>query len=107
MILLKMLNLVDLQMFGEEPYVPEDINPKTPGQLFESPLTLKVTLLFKTPIQTLSELKLKFQKNTLFPQKWLLGHNPSITMPKFSLQSEKRPLSFKYMYNITGHWHDK
>ncbi len=90
-------------MIIEEPYVPEDINPKTPGQLFELPLGLKLTLLFRTPGQMLSELKLKIRKNTLFPQKWLLGHNPSITVPKLSLQSEKHPLSFKYMYNITGH----
>ena len=98
-----MTKLVDLQLFFEEPSVPEDINPKTPGQFLESPFALKVTVLFKAPAQALSELKLKVLKNTLFSQKWLLGHNPSITVPKFQLQSEKHFLSFKYMYNITGH----
>ena len=90
-----MQNLVDLQLFFEEPYFTEAINPKTLGQFFESPFALKVTVLFKTPAETLSELKLKVHKNTLFSQKWLLGHNPSITVPKFQLQSEKHLLSFK------------
>ncbi len=102
-----MPNLVDLQMFIGEPYVTEGINQKTLGQFLESPLALKVTVLFKTPAQMLLELKLKLRKNTLFPQKWLFGQNPSITRPKFQLQSEKHFLSFTYMYNITGHWHDK
>ncbi len=100
--LTKMQNLVDLQMIIEESYVTGGINKKTLGQFFESPLALKVTVLFKTPAQMLSELKLKVRKNTLFPQKWLLGHNPSIARPKFQLQSEKHSLSFTYMYNITG-----
>ncbi len=95
MILTKMQNLVDLQLFFEEPYVTETINPKTLGQFLESLFALKVTVLFKTPAQTLSELKLKVPKNTLFSQKLLLGHNPSITVPKFQLQSEKHFLSFK------------
>ncbi len=82
MILIKMQNLVDLQMFIEEPYISEAINPKTLGQFLESPFALKVTVLFETPAQPLSELKLKVRKNTLFPPKWLLGHNCSITMPK-------------------------
>ena len=103
MIQRKMQNLDDLQMFIEEPYITEAINPKTPGQFLELHLKLKVTILFKDFAQTLSALKLKVKKNTLFPQKWLLGHNPSITMPNFLLQSEKHLLSFKYMYNITGH----
>ena len=77
-----MQNLVDLQMFVEEPYVSEDTNPKTLGQLFESPFALKVTALFETPAQPLSELKLKVRKNTLFPPKWLLSHNSSFTMSK-------------------------
>ena len=83
MILTKMLNLVDLQLFIEEPYVTEGINSKTPGQFLESPFALKITVLFETPAQSLSQLKSKVRKNTLFPQKWLPGHNPSITVPKF------------------------
>ena len=83
MILTKMQNLGDLQMFIVEPYITGVINPKTLGQLLESHFALKVTVLFKAPAQMLSELKLKVRKNTLFPQKWLLGHNPSITMPNF------------------------
>ncbi len=46
-ILNKMLNLVDLQLLIEEPYVTEDINPKTLGQFLESYPVLKVTILFK------------------------------------------------------------
>ena len=83
MIETKIPNLDDLQMFIEEPYITEAINPKTPDQFLESHLTLKVTILFKASAQTHSALKLKVPKNTLFPQKWLLGHNPSITVPKF------------------------
>ncbi len=83
MILTKMQNLGDLQMFNVEPYITGVINPKTLGQLLVSHFALKVTVLFKASAQTLSELKLKVRKNTLFPQKWLLGHNPSITMPNF------------------------
>ena len=48
-ILTKMLNLVDLQLLIEEPYVTEDFNPKTPGQFLELDLALKVTMLFKAP----------------------------------------------------------
>ena len=44
-----MQNLVDLQLLIEEPYVTEDINPKTPGQFLESHPALKVTILFKAP----------------------------------------------------------
>ena len=67
MILTKMQNLDDLHIFTEEPYITGVINKKTLGQLLDSPLVLKVTVVFNAPAQTLSELKLKVRKNTLFP----------------------------------------